>query len=123
MIKVLLVDDSSVFREALKKVFNVLPTLHIIGECEDGIEVIPFLKRNEVDVIFMDYEMKHQNGAITTQQVKDNYPEIKIIGLSIIDEDFVKQEFLKNGADGFIVKHEFSIDKIANKINYYENHI
>jgi two-component system response regulator DegU len=121
MIKVLLVDDSSLFKEALKKVFNVLPTLLIVGECEDGIEVIPFLKRNEVDVIFMDYEMKHQNGAVTTREVKENYPEIKIIGLSIIDEEFVKQEFLKSGADDFIVKHEFSIDKIARKINYYEN--
>ena len=123
MLKVLLVDDSSVFREALQNALKILPTLHIIGECEDGIEVIPFLKKNKVDVIFMDYEMKHQNGAITTKQVKENYPEIKIIGLSIIEEEFVKQEFLKNGADGFIVKHEFSISKIANKINYYENTI
>ncbi len=123
MIKVLLVDDSSVFREALKKTLKVLPTLQIVGECKDGLEVLPFLKKNSVDVIFMDYEMKRLNGAKTTRLVKENFPEIKIIGLSVCDDDFVKQAFIKNGADEFIIKHEFSINKIATEINYYESTI
>ena len=54
MIKLLIVDDHKIIRDGIKAMLSETDSVEIVGECENGKEVVPFLKSNKVDVIFMD---------------------------------------------------------------------
>ncbi len=116
-LRILLVDDNVAIRTSFKKLLNNISNLNTVGECSDGAEVIPFLKSNEVDVIFMDIIMKVMDGFETTKKVKNNHPSIKIIGFS-------SSEFVTNitkmkdcGADGFISKFDATEELIMLELN------
>ncbi len=117
MIKVLLVDDSAIVRKTIKTTLHNHPEIQVIGECEDGKEVIPLLQHLKPDVILMDYRMPILNGIETTKLVKDLFPEIKVIGFSCNDDIITKEAFLKNGAVEFLSKYETDNDVLILKIN------
>ena len=117
MIKVLLVDDSTIFRKTIKTTLNRYPEIQVIGECKDGTEVIPFLQHLKPDVILMDNCMPILNGIETTQLVNHLFPEIKIIGLSCNDDVLTKNAFFENGAVEFLSKYETDNDILVLKIN------
>ena len=104
MIKVLIVDDNIYIREALIGMLKGQDLINVIGECKDGIEVLPFLSKNLVDVIIMDVKMNYMDGLITTEFIKDEFPDIRIIGFSFNDDPYTKKKFLEKGADSFLSK-------------------
>lgn len=108
-IKILLVDDNTLLRDSFRLTLQNIPNTMVVGECLDGNEVIPFLEINEVDVIFMDGIMQHMDGIEATKKVKENYPEIKVIGFSSEDHTLLFKGMQKSGADGFISK--FDVDQ------------
>lgn len=118
MIKVLLVDDSTVLRGTIRDLLNGTKEIKVIGECVDGCEVIPFLEHHIPDVILMDYRMPTLNGIETTKLVKDLFPEIKVIGLSNNDDIMTRGMFFDNGAIGFISKYEVSREILVQEINF-----
>lgn len=85
-IKVLIVDDSYLIRQSLKKLLPVCGNIEIIGECQDGSEVLEFLYNHWVDTIILDYHMPKMNGKETAQLVKEYFNHIQII-LHTSDED------------------------------------
>ena len=87
MIRVLLVDDHRIIRDGLKALLMGIKEINIIGECNDGIEVAPFLEKNQVDVVLMDINMPKQNGIITTEIISKQFPEVKIIALTMHQEE------------------------------------
>lgn len=117
MIKVLLVDDNAIVRESIKFVLDNTLEIQVVGECEDGKEVIPFLQHLKPDVILMDYCMPVLNGVKTTKLVKDLFPEIKVIGFSSNDDKITKEAFYKNGAVEFLSKYETDHNSLVLKIN------
>lgn len=106
MIKVLLVDDSAIFLSSIKLVLNNIPKLRVVGSCSDGIHVLPFVANNPVDVILMDYYMPKLNGVEATKMIKSAYPDIKVIGFSNVNEKGLVEDFLVNGASGFLSKFD-----------------
>ncbi|MCB0401151.1 MAG: response regulator transcription factor [Flavobacteriales bacterium] len=118
MINVLLVDDYALIRQCIRDLLKKeTERINVVGECSNGKEVLPFLETNKVDVILMDCNMPLQNGIETTKQVKQRYPEIKVIGLSMNDDLFTQESFFKNGADGFLSKSKFEIEELISAIN------
>lgn len=103
-IKILLVDDSAVIRKSFLLLLSKIPHVKVIGECSDGVEVMPFLKTNLIDVIFMDINMKFMDGLEATKEVKRYYPMVKVIGFSSEDDVFIIQKMKANGADSFVSK-------------------
>lgn len=79
MKRVLIVDDSSSIRQTMKKFLPAYGDLEIVGECEDGDQVIDFLKHHEVDAILLDYHMPIMNGLDTARQVRAIHKNIQII--------------------------------------------
>lgn len=115
-IKILLVDDNVLIRSSFKQLLSCLPNLDIIGECSDGSEVLPFLFVNDVDVIFMDINMKFIDGYVATEMVKTNYPQIRVIGFSSDNEMSSIRRMADSGADGFINKASASIEIVASEL-------
>lgn len=104
MIQVLIVDDHKIIRQGLNAIINYENGINVAGECTDGTEVLNFVKNNDVDVILMDIIMQHQNGISTTRQVKINYPNIKVMALSMQSDYSSIQKMLNAGANGYAIK-------------------
>lgn len=79
MKKVLIVDDSYLIRQTLKKLLPYCGNFEIVGECEDGNQVVDFLYDHWVDTIIMDYHMPNMNGDESAKLVKESFNDIQII--------------------------------------------
>ncbi len=104
MIKVLIADDQALIRESLQIVLSAHQDIEVVGTVGDGLEVLDFLKSNRPHVILMDIRMPNLDGVLCTKQVKELYPDIKIIILTTFDDDdfifsALKQVEEKNVAD------------------------
>ncbi len=104
-IKVLLADDHRIVREGIRALLEKSEKLEVIAEAENGREAVQLAKELYPDVILMDIAMPQLNGLEATLQIKRDCPEIKILALTIHeDEEYIRQ-MLANGAMGYITKY------------------
>lgn len=121
MIKILLVDDHKIIRDGMKALLFGNSDIEIVGECNDGDEVLPFLEKNEVDVIIMDINMPVLNGIDATTKIIEKYPEMKILALSMHNEEGYISKILKAGAMGYVLKNTGKKELIEAISKVYEN--
>ncbi|MGG4192581.1 response regulator transcription factor [Paenibacillus jamilae] len=114
-IKVLLADDHQLFREGLKRILNMEDDLEVIGECGDGIQVLEFCNKEVPDVVLMDINMPIENGVIATERLRDIFPDVKVIILSIHDDESYVFETLRKGAPGYLLK-DMEAESLINAI-------
>ena len=115
MIKVMIVDDQELIRESLKIVLSARSDIRIVATAKDGFEALDYMKLNKADVILMDIRMPNMDGVLATKEVKELYPETKIIVLTTFDDDEYVYSALKNGACGYLLKG-ISMDKLYDSI-------
>ncbi|GGD92346.1 response regulator [Paenibacillus nasutitermitis] len=114
-IKVLIADDHQLFREGLKRILNMEDDLEVIGECNDGIQVLEFCNENKPEVVLMDINMPIENGVVATERLRDIFPDVKVIILSIHDDESYVFETLRKGASGYLLK-DMEAEALANAI-------
>lgn len=105
MVKVNITDDHKMVLEGIKILIHGQNGVEVISLCNSGEELFQVLKSQEPDVILLDINMPGLNGIETCKVVKKDYPQIKIIGLSMIAESNLVKLMLKNGADGYLHKN------------------
>ncbi|UMZ75040.1 response regulator [Natranaerofaba carboxydovora] len=103
-IRVLLADDHILFRSGLKKIIDMENNLEVCGEAQNGEEVLEKVKLLKPDVVLMDINMPYINGVEATREVKESYPDVKIIALTIHDDEEYLFEIVKEGASGYLLK-------------------
>jgi DNA-binding NarL/FixJ family response regulator len=103
-IRVLLVDDHDMLRQGLAAFLASEKDIEVVAEASDGIQVEKILSEVAVDVMLIDINMEHQNGIVTTQQIKSVFPEMKILGLSMHKEDNYIRKLMEAGASGYLIK-------------------
>lgn len=101
---ILVVDDHTMVRESFSHLLNSEPGFHVIGEAEDGQRAIDLCRTLHPDVIIMDLHMPKMDGLEATRQIKTEFPEMVIIGLSVYDTPEVVRGFKEVGAEGFVTK-------------------
>jgi PAS domain S-box-containing protein len=101
---VLVVDDHSVVREGISRLLEDHPSIEVVGTAANGREAIEMLGEHELDLVLMDYAMPELNGVEATRQIKQRWPQIGVVGLSMYHEDGMADQMLKAGADGFVQK-------------------
>jgi len=104
-INVAIADDYKIFREGLKVGLRHDRHLHINLEAGNGIDLLDGLKKIEVDVILMDLKMPLMDGIDTTRQVKNLYPAIKVIVITMYDDEKFIIHLMENGANGYLLKN------------------
>ena len=114
-IQVLLADDHQLFREGLKRILNMEDDMEVIGECGDGIQVLEFCNNRKPDVVLMDINMPLENGVVATERLRDIFPDIKVIILSIHDDESYVFETLRKGASGYLLK-DMEAESLVNAI-------
>jgi DNA-binding NarL/FixJ family response regulator len=114
-LRILIVDDHALFRRGLQMVLKQEPDIDVVGEAGDGHEAVDKAQELMPDVILMDVRMPRRSGIEATQQIKDLLPHVKILMLTISDEEADLYDAIKAGASGYLLK-EISIDEVADAI-------
>jgi DNA-binding NarL/FixJ family response regulator len=105
MIRVLVVDDQSFFREGLVSLLALEPDIEVVGQAADGQAAIVQTIERQPDVILMDIRMPHCDGVTATREILRSYPWIRILVLTTFDEEAYVWESLKAGAMGYLLKN------------------
>ncbi|MBQ8055950.1 MAG: response regulator transcription factor [Paludibacteraceae bacterium] len=103
-IKLLLVDDHKLFRNGLKILLENTGEFEVIGESGSGSEFLEQLKTLHPDVVMLDIEMPDINGIEATKRAIAIQPDLKIISLSMYEQDEYHYKMINAGAKGFLVK-------------------
>lgn len=115
MIKIMIADDQELIRESLKIVLSEKNNIKITHTVSNGFQVLQKIKLEEPDIILMDIRMPNMDGVECTKQVKEKYPQIKIIILTTFDDDEYVFNALRYGASGYMLKGD-NIDKLYQAI-------
>src|SRR3972149_6535362 len=101
--RVLLADDHPLFRDGVRSLLQARG-VEIVGEAGDGQEALEEALRLRPDVILMDISMPRMDGLEATRLIKARLPEVKIVILTVSDEDRTLFEAVKRGAQGYLLK-------------------
>ena len=104
MIRVLLVDDQPLVRAGLRRILRQRDGFDVVGECEDGREVLDAAERLRPDVVLMDVRMKEINGVEATRLLRAQADAPPVLVLTTFDDDEVLSGALRAGAAGFQLK-------------------
>lgn len=115
-IKVLLVDDHQIVRDGLKKILAEEKDFDIIASLNDGLEVLSFLKKNKVDIVVADLSMPDMSGIELTEKITTDFPDVKVLILSMYtNEDYIFNA-IKAGAKGYLPKHDSTSEVLIQAI-------
>jgi DNA-binding NarL/FixJ family response regulator len=104
IIKVLLVEDHALMRDAVKLVFEENEDMELVGEVADGRELLPLLKRVDADVILLDVQLPGLDGLACLEALAEHHPDIKTAMLTAVEEPQVIESAFRRGADAYILK-------------------
>ena len=114
-IQVLLVDDHAIIREGLRSLLDKQPELEVIADTDDGRKAIELVRELLPDIVIMDITMPGLNGIEATRQITAEFPQVKVIALSIYSKRRFVADMLSAGATGYILK-ECLFDELVQAI-------
>jgi DNA-binding NarL/FixJ family response regulator len=103
-IKVLLVDDQSLFREALANLISSDPSIEVVGSATNGEEALRATVIHQPEVILMDLRMPVMDGVSATKRIKAQFPNVKVIALTTFNDDESVFDAIRAGAVGYLLK-------------------
>jgi DNA-binding NarL/FixJ family response regulator len=103
-IRILLVDDHSLFRMGVASLLSAEPGFEVVGEAADGQEAIEGARRLMPDLILMDLSMPGVDGLEATRRIKEEMPYVRIVMLTFSDDARDLFEAIKSGAHGYLLK-------------------
>jgi len=115
MIRIMIVDDQSLFREALRTLLSVVNDIEIVGDAGNGEEALRTAVGTHPDVVLMDLRMPIMDGATATKRLKSVLPDCKVIVLTTFDDDQAIFDGLSAGAIGYLLK-DTSSDRLVDAI-------
>jgi len=104
-IRVLLVDDHSLFRQGLAALLRREKEFEVVGEAQDGIEAVARAKELKPDIVLMDVSMPRCDGVEAARRIRQALPAIKIVMPTILEQDKKLFEAIKAGAHGYLLKN------------------
>lgn len=104
MVRVLVVDDQPILRESLKFIIEQDPEIEVVGCAGNGNEAFEFCKTTVPDVVLMDLVMPICDGVMGTELIKSNYPDVRVLILTVYGDNENVVNALKKGAEGYILK-------------------
>jgi len=105
MIQILIADDHKMFVDGLISILKGEDDIQVVDACYTGIDIFNILKNKHVDVILLDINIPGMNGIEVTKKMGQDFPDVKILALSMHNEESFVTEILKHGALGYILKN------------------
>ena len=114
-VRVLLVDDQALFREALATLLEVRPEVEVVGEAADGREALDRVVDLRPDVVLMDLHMPVLDGIAATRRLRVEQPGVRVLALTTFDDDEDVFAALRAGALGYLLK-DVSSDRLVEAV-------
>jgi DNA-binding NarL/FixJ family response regulator len=111
--RVLVADDHEIVRQGLKLVLGVEPDLQVVAEAADGEEAVQRALQNNVDLAILDISMPRKTGLQAARELGRRRPELRILILSMYDNEQFLFEALKAGASGYVLKSSADDDIVT----------
>jgi len=113
--RILLAEDHAIVREGLRSLLEKQTDMEIIGETEDGRKAVELVRELMPDIVIMDISMPNLNGIDATRRITSEFPDVKVIALSIHANRRFVTDMLSAGAVGYILK-ECMFDELVRAI-------
>lgn len=122
-------DDHNIFRKGLRLILADDPLLNCIGEAGDGLELLDLLNQHPADVVLLDVNMPNMDGIEVLKQIRIKYPHIKVVILTMNDNEHFILNLMELGANGYLVKNA-EADEVKTAIHavhesgyYFNDHV
>ena len=102
--RVLLVDDHAILRAGLAMLVSAQPDLEVVAEASDGVEALAQVRRTRPDVVILDLTMPRMNGFEALRKILDEFPETKVLVLTMHDDPAYGRSLFAAGALGYVTK-------------------
>lgn len=119
-IKIVIADDHGIFREGFKLLLKEQDVINLVGEAENGKELLQVVKDVQPDVVFVDIKMPVMDGIQACRNIKVNFPAVGMIALSMFNDDNLIIDMLEAGAKGYLLKNTNKEELIQATIAVYE---
>jgi two-component system nitrate/nitrite response regulator NarL len=103
-LRILLVDDHLLFRKGLARLLDAQPDFEVVGEARDGLEAVEQVQALRPDVVLMDIRMPGCDGLEATRRIKVQMPDVRVVMLTVSDDDQDLATAVRYGADGYLLK-------------------
>lgn len=113
MIKILIVDDHDIVRAGLKQLLCETPDIEVAGEAGSGVEAINLVRKETWDVVLLDMSMPDKSGLEVLKQIKQEYPKLPVLILSMHPEDQYAVRAHRAGAAGYLTKRCVADELVA----------
>ncbi len=104
MIRILIADDHTIMREGLKRILDGIDDIQVIGEAIDGHDTITKVRSESFDVLLLDLSMPGRSGVDLIHQIKDEFPKLPILILTMHEEEQYAVRAIRAGANGYLTK-------------------
>jgi two-component system, NarL family, invasion response regulator UvrY len=128
--KIVIADDHALVAQALAGLIQRMEDYEVMYEVENGLELTEKFKENLIpDIVLLDINMPEMDGYETALWLKNNYPEVRVLALSMYDKEEAIVGMLRNGAKGYLLKGcrsselKLALDSIMEKGFYYTEYI
>ncbi len=103
-LRILLVDDHLLFRKGLARLLGAQPDFQVVGEAADGLEAVEQAQSLHPDLVLMDIRMPNCDGLEATRRIKAYMPDVRVVMLSVSDDEGDLVTAVRYGADGYLLK-------------------
>lgn len=104
MIRVLICDDQEIVCEGLQLILDSADELEVVGLAYDGAQALQLIAEHTPDLVLMDLKMPGMNGVRATREIREQYPQVRVLVLTTYDEDDWVFDAIRNGASGYLLK-------------------
>lgn len=129
MLRIAITDDHTLFRKSLELLINSFENMQVVAEASNGIELLDKLQTVSVDILLLDLQMPEMDGFETYEKVKESYPKIKTLVLTLMNETDTIKKVVKMGVQGYFTKNtppkelENAIWKLKDDGFYFEKNL
>jgi DNA-binding NarL/FixJ family response regulator len=113
MIRIVVADDHTIVREGLKQLLSATPELSVVGEAQNGQEVLERIRGIEFEVLLLDMSMPGKSGIELIKQVHSEKPKLRVLVLSMHEEEQYAVRAIKAGAAGYLTKDSASSQLVS----------
>lgn len=112
-LRLLLVDSCQLLRVGLRTIFERQPELSVVGEASTARETLLLADRLQPDIVVMDLQLPDERGTLTCQEIRQRWPQIRVVVLTTYVERELILEAISAGVDGYLLKHLPSDEVVA----------
>ncbi len=113
MTKVLIADDHAIVRAGLRALIGAEAGLELVGEAAGGYEAIALVEKERPDILVLDLSMPDLDGISVTRNIKPRFPDLRILVLTLHEDEALLKEAIKAGAVGYILKRAAEAELIS----------